>query len=601
MAKKTASPAIVRETPAWSPAHVRRVLAPWSATALAIKPDGSRLLAGRYNGYGECDPRAAEWTMSPSDWVRGVRYTPDGSAAVKLFYYGGLECTAQTGQSWARRGTSTATQARLLVTQDRVLCVHDERVEYHFLADGELERRRDGSFKVAALDAEGSLVPITQSRTEGYPLAAFAEDGTLVLAGEAGLRVIAPSVASTGPHVDLPAGEPLGPPLGMHLAGTRAVVWAAGGLARYDTTKGFLGALRGSGEVAAACVLGDSAYVAIGGRVEEWDLTAAGEPVPPRCGRPLGIALTPSGQVVSVSRAARAIQVWSLDPVALASSLPLAYEPRGWALAADGDTLAVGDTGPIDLYSLASGQHLGTLPQGDTVDQVHATSDNRILVLSSSLHEMRLWSLATREQCLLTTRLQPANEYDKPAVHDLRVFLPNKHGHSGVWQLDHQFPLQAHLAAPKLPPLKTSKEWRSSALRDDGKVAIVVSPKKMHVYDLEARTLTWEFAVPDHARVLLASGDFIVVDSPDEVKAWHVPSKKGKALKLGARPRRCVALPEGRAALAVDDKTLRIVELASGKELGVETTEAAVAELAFRAGRLVGITDDGEVIVWKVS
>lgn len=591
----------VRETPPWAPSQRLRVLAPWSATALAIAPDGSRLRAGRFNQHGMCDPATGEWTMYDSPWVLGIRYAPNGSCSVIQYYYGGLDCSMEAGGGWSRPNGSVPTRARLEVTNDRVLLVHDDRVVYHHLVDGQVERERShapSGFRVAAIDPHGDLVPIQGLRAEGYRLAAFAKDGTLVHAAEGGIRVVAPDTAGNGPHTDFPSGAALGKPIGLQVGGGRAVVWARGGLSIYDLTQGFLGALRGSGDVAAACVRGDRAYVAIGARVEEWSLALPVEAPPPRCTRPLGVAVTPDGRVVSVSRSERDIQVWSVDPVRLSASLPLPFEPRAWALCSDGDTVAFGADGPVELYSLASGQHLGSLQQDETIDSIHPTADNCVIVISSTRQQVRLWDVAARAQRLRTTSLQMACDSDYPAVHGTRVAMASQSGGIAVWQLEQTFPLQAWLGGPAAPRLKKSPARRTTVLRDDGEVAVVLSPKKMHVIDLATRALTWEVAVPEHARVLLAGGDFIVVGAPDEAKIWHVPTKKGKALKLGGRPRACLALRDGRAALSVEDRSLRIVELASGEVLGADTTEAVVAELAICSERLVGITDDGEVIAF---
>jgi hypothetical protein len=79
-----------------------------------------------------------------------------------------------------------------------------------------------------------------------------------------------------------------------------------------------------------------------------------------------------------------------------------------------------------------------------------------------------------------------------------------------------------------------------------------------------------------------------------------VPTKKGKALKTGEKPRAFLVLPAGRGASAASDRSVRLWDLAKAKELAVVELESPVAHLAMAGRRLVGVSDDGELIARRV-
>jgi RNA polymerase sigma factor (sigma-70 family) len=344
--------------------------------------------------------------------------------------------------------------------------------------------------------------------------------------------------------------------------------------------------------------------------------------------RPLSLAFRPDGKTLLASTGQR-LRVWDAAtgkeqheaPDDFDHDLVTAMSPDGRLLAAGGWMAQV-----VTLWDTTTGRLLRRLPlKGDRryVRNVAFSPDGNTLVAAQSKGLLQFWDVATGKEQRTVQLHDPDRKYH-PALGSLNVYFYQLHlspdgkhvsslermfdragGRVGestrlvLWEVATRKPLHQH----RLPA-----ETRHCAWLADGKALAV--PLEGRLLLMETVTGMAHFRAPDALAPVAASPDERLLAArrrsepgkPATVAVWEAVTGKEVTALAAGQPAHLALAADNRALVTTAGRSLRVWDLATGKERRRWALPGAVRQLWLSPDgrRAFTALDDGTALVWDL-
>ena len=592
--------------------------------SVAFSPDGKMLATGDDHGTVLWDLATGRQIRSFSasfGAVNSVAFSPDGKMLATGDDHGTVLWDLATGRQIHSFPTGSAAVVSTAFTPDgKMLAIglFSGTVQLRNVATGQQSRSFPGPDAIDSL----ALSPDSQMLVTGGLTARLWDlaTGRQIRAFSAGSDVVG-SVAFSPDGKILATGD----------ADGTARLWNP------DTGRQIGSSFTGVGAVESVAFSPDGKTLAIGGNdgTVLWNL-GTGRQVSSftSLGAVESVAFSPDGKTLATGDNDGTARVWdlaadrqigrfaasqvgrsSVDEEVLGGSV--AFSPDGKTLAIGGTMLSIsatgvisGGVGSVELWNLATGQQLRTLPVGsDAVYSVAFSRDGKMLATGEGDGTARLWNVATGRQI----RILPAASNAFASV-DSVAFSPDGKmlatgegdGTARLWNVATGRQIRILPAASN-----AFASVDSVAFSPDGRMLATGD-------DSDGTARLWDLATGRPIRGLPtgSSGVYSVAFSPDgqtlatgdddgTARLWDLATgQQLRTLTTGSDLVWSVAFSRDGQTLATgdDDGTARLWDLVTGQQIGSPLTSSGpIHALAFSPDGMTLATEDGPVGLWNVG